>query len=672
MYLSDRSTGFINGTPFHEEVSMFKKSFITLLITLSAVTSSLAAEKFSDEDLFNMDLQELMKIEIFAMGEVQPRTTTSMDESTRIFEVTAQDIASQNARTIGDALRFVPGLFLSRGMEGSSAVVFIRGAKKTPLVMIDNRPVAEPQQGLVAWDQFPIDNVAKIKIIKGPSSAAYGANSLNGVINIITKKGKGKPNSHIQYQESANSTKDIWAESGGEAGLWNYYITASYRRSDGFDLSDDFHQTPWQTSSIRRESDYERKNISMNLGRDIGADSSVAVLAGLYRSADGIMPFADKPTFYHRRWQDWQRGFLDLTGKTILFNKINVRGKFYYDQFSNEMIFFKQKNFPEYQFIDRISDFDNATIGGNIHLNWLCGENLKMDVGSYIKNNMISTRLNEHEQWQEEDLTTIDFFIESRWSLLDNLDVTLGLNYDTFTGTEESNNHLSSWNPRFFIHYQPLKKTTMHIAYGRKSRFPVTRELESENGNPSNSEVHGDLYEIGLQQLLWQDCLSLGFIVFQTNTDDVISRDYNNWWTTKYENRYEQHYHGIELSASARITDRLNLSADYSYTDTRVVDDGEEFRLNETTYHQINGRLNYISDFGMAGFIQLAYSSGLYDFETDKDLDDFTLINAKLTYSYKQFTPFLAVENLLDENYVRSVGYPQAGRTFTIGISANF
>ncbi len=661
-----------NTTNFHKRISMIKRYFIALLISLSIPQILFASDQYSDEDLFDLDLQELMNIEIFSMGEVQPRPTALQGESNQAFEITARDIAAQNARTIGDALQFVPGLFLVRGKEGASAVVHMRGAIKTPLVMIDNRPVAEPQQGLVAWDQFPIDNVAKIKIIKGPSSAAYGANSLNGVINIITKKGTGKPNSHIQYQESANSTRDIWGESGGEFKPWNYYLTGSYRRSDGFDLSGNFQETPWQNGAIRRESDYERKSFSMNLGRDIGTESGIAILAGIHQSADGIMPFADKPSFFHRRWQDWQRSFIDLTGKTILCNNVNVRGKLYYDEFSNEMIFFRKKTVPEFKEIERISYFDNSTIGGNIHFNWKWGESLKMDSGGYLKTNTISTRFAEYAQSKDDDLTTIDLFLEGRWAIWDNFDMTLGLNFDSFTGTNESNKSLSTWNPRLSLRYQPLRKTTIHAAYGRKTLFPVTRELEKASGNPSNHEEQGDLYEIGLQQLFMQDRLALDFAIFRTDTNDVISKDIGNLWSKKFTNRYDLHYQGFEISAMTSITDRLSITTDYSYIDTRVVSDKKEFRLDETAHHQINGRLNYLSNFGMAGFIQLAYSSGLYNFATDEELDEFTLINAKITYSYKSFTPFFAVENILDEDYERSAGYPQAGRTFTIGISANF
>ena len=511
-----------NTTNFHKRISMIKRYFIALLISLSIPQILFASDQYSDEDLFDLDLQELMNIEIFSMGEVQPRPTALQGESNQAFEITARDIAAQNARTIGDALQFVPGLFLVRGKEGASAVVHMRGAIKTPLVMIDNRPVAEPQQGLVAWDQFPIDNVAKIKIIKGPSSAAYGANSLNGVINIITKKGTGKPNSHIQYQESANSTRDIWGESGGEFKPWNYYLTGSYRRSDGFDLSGNFQETPWQNGAIRRESDYERKSFSMNLGRDIGTESGIAILAGIHQSADGIMPFADKPSFFHRRWQDWQRSFIDLTGKTILCNNVNVRGKLYYDEFSNEMIFFKKKTVPEFKEIERISYFDNSTIGGNIHFNWKWGESLKMDSGGYLKTNTISTRFAEYAQSKDDDLTTIDLFLEGRWAIWDNFDMTLGLNFDSFTGTNESNKSLSTWNPRLSLRYQPLRKTTIHAAYGRKTLFPVTRELEKASGNPSNHEEQGDLYEIGLQQLFLQDRLALDFAIFRTDTNDAF------------------------------------------------------------------------------------------------------------------------------------------------------
>ena len=633
-------------------------SFAVALLFSGVLISS--AEEL--DNVFEMTFEELMDVEVFSMGEVQPYPATPIKGDTTVYEISAADIAAGNARTVGDALRFVPGLFFTRGSQGTEGAVNIRGAEAMPLVMINNRPVSEPREGIFAFDEFPIDNVAKIKIIKGPVSAAYGANSMNGVINIITKKGKGEASGRAQFTRASQDTRDGWAEVGGEKGRFNYYFTGSWRVSDGFELSNDYEPTPFQDSGLRRESDYDRMNFSMNLGiDDLPGNGSLALLAGLYKADRGISPNASEATFRHKRWEDWQRVFVDLTGKADLTDTINLCGKLFYDNFINDMIIYGTTN--------RISYYDNDTVGGNLHAEWRVADALKVCGGGYVRRDTTSTRDSDSDPWEDNRIFTGDLFAEVRWEIIPTLAVTAGVNYDYFSGTE-SGQSLDSLTPRILMVFQPRQNTTLHAAYGKQSRFPTIRERAGSHGVISNTEINASLWETGVRQLFWDQRLELGCVYFFTETSDVISRDLNNWRHSDYENRYEERFQGVEVLSQLWLNDEISLTAAYVYTDAHNLT--ERFRLNERAYHQVNGRINYISSLGLSAFLQGSYSSGAYHLDAEEELGSFFLLNGKLSYNLSGVVPFVAIENILNENYETSFGYPQMGRTVTAGITVVF
>jgi len=153
----------------------------------------------------------------FEMGELVPSHRKRFGQISRTYEVTAKDILAQNARNVGEALRFVPGVIYGRGGMDNAGSIIIRGIghrqglssnDKTYSVFIDGRPVLEPFLGAVDLFNLPIDNVAKIKIIKGAASAPFGPNTMGGVINIITKQGTPTTTTEITVSYEKHNSQD--------------------------------------------------------------------------------------------------------------------------------------------------------------------------------------------------------------------------------------------------------------------------------------------------------------------------------------------------------------------------------------------------------------------------------------------------------------------------------
>jgi iron complex outermembrane receptor protein len=143
-------------------------------------------------DLADLSLEELMRIEV---------TTASRKEQS-LFDAPAaagvirgEDIRRMGVRSIPEALRMVPGTNVSR-IDANKWAVSIRGFSdrfsNKLQVLIDGRSVYTPLFSGVFWDQQDVflEDVDRIEVIRGPGGAVWGANAVNGVINVITKKAK--------------------------------------------------------------------------------------------------------------------------------------------------------------------------------------------------------------------------------------------------------------------------------------------------------------------------------------------------------------------------------------------------------------------------------------------------------------------------------------------------
>lgn len=109
-----------------------------------------------------------------------------------IYVVTREEIQASGAQTLWDALRAVPGVDVL-AVHAAQGEVSIRGLDKSlnnrTLVLLDGKPVMDRYYDRVSWESIPIslEELDRIEVVEGPASALYGANAINGVINLITR-----------------------------------------------------------------------------------------------------------------------------------------------------------------------------------------------------------------------------------------------------------------------------------------------------------------------------------------------------------------------------------------------------------------------------------------------------------------------------------------------------
>ena len=129
-------------------------------------------------------------------------TASRVDESLRMVTksvtvVTEKDIRQKGTQSVVDVLNDVPGIVVnSYGPPGGADYMYVRGAENgKTLVMIDGVRVQNPGSvsNALSLAYLRTDNIERIEVVRGAESVLYGSSAMGGVINIITKKGKGKP-----------------------------------------------------------------------------------------------------------------------------------------------------------------------------------------------------------------------------------------------------------------------------------------------------------------------------------------------------------------------------------------------------------------------------------------------------------------------------------------------
>ena len=169
-------------------------AFGTILAGTTALSSTavLAADEINPKELINLSLEQLSNIEVTS---VSKKSEKESEAAAAIFVITQDDIHRSGMTSIPELLRMVPGLSVAQAGAHEWAISS-RGATgqfaNKLLVLMDGRTVYTPLFSGVYWDiqDTPLQDIERIEVIRGPGATLWGANAVNGVINIITKSAK--------------------------------------------------------------------------------------------------------------------------------------------------------------------------------------------------------------------------------------------------------------------------------------------------------------------------------------------------------------------------------------------------------------------------------------------------------------------------------------------------
>lgn len=230
-------------------------------------------------DLLELPLEELMAMDV-AVTTAAKRPQAFFDTPAAISVLTAGDLRRSGVTHIADALRLLPGVQVAR-ISASEWAVSVRGLNgrfaRYLQVLLDGRSLYTPMFSGVNWDELDlaIEDVERIEVVRGPGGTLWGANAVNGVINIVTKPAHAD-GARIVAGAGDRGRHVLSGQWGGQHGTVKYRLSASDKREPGLQGEDSgLREDDWRSQRLAGRLDWsgEGHRFSLSLAALHSQDS---------------------------------------------------------------------------------------------------------------------------------------------------------------------------------------------------------------------------------------------------------------------------------------------------------------------------------------------------------------------------------------------------------------
>ena len=656
--------------------------------------------------------------EVFELGEIfVTDRKEEVDVATTVTTIREEDLRAQGAQNLAEALDQLPGVDVQTGGK-NEAHVSIRGFGQGDVkVLIDGIPVYEQYFRTLDLSLIPVDAISKIVITKGASSVLYGANTMGGVINIITKKGGREPVTELIGSYGNNATQAYVFNHGRQVGDFNYWLTASYRSSDGYELSHDFNEdnpytgigTGYNEDGGKRDlSDYIKRTINAKIGYEPDANTQLYLSFDYHNNERGVPTEPMGRGTRYWRFSTWDQWHLNLVGQKKVSDLITLKGRAFYSKHDDVLADASwDDDHTTFRKYFETSEYDGFSTGGELQSSFDFGDASLVKMGfTYTKDYTeqdefwdettmgVDSVDDEDYGWQPTQKYEIDTYtlaVEDEINPTENLTVVIGASFDYFDpkkaedpglrGMAESDalpDSASSFNPQAGVVYQATTDTSVHASVGKKTRFPHMKELFSnyKGGNPDLDPQQTIAYEVGVEH--WFSSRVSGSMAYFYNdvTDLIDERTFDEGTEDEldvYVNIDEARYQGVEAALDMSLTDSLYAGMSYTYLSTKDKETGRE--MPYTPRHKVNLDLRYRFPFGLTASVQGSYTQRQFD-EDRRKLPDFFLLGARLAQDISitdtvRTTLFVEGSNIMDKDYQEDSG-PEPGRMYRAGLAVRF
>jgi len=251
---------------------------------LFLASGAVGAQTMRVADIADLSIEELGNIQITSVSKHAERLA---DAAASIFVITGEDIRRSGATRLPEALRLAPNLEVARA-SASSYAISARGFNNTIdnklLVLIDGRTVYTPLFSGVFWDaqDVMLEDVERIEVISGPGATLWGANAVNGVINVITRRASDTQGA-FAYGQAGDLERGYGARYGGALGeggsyrvygrsfdIFNTSNANGATASDGWSKGQVGFRTDWGTAAngFTLQGDAYRGSLDQAIGDD--------------------------------------------------------------------------------------------------------------------------------------------------------------------------------------------------------------------------------------------------------------------------------------------------------------------------------------------------------------------------------------------------------------------
>lgn len=596
---------------------------------------------------------------------------------TSVEVITREDIEQSRAADAIDILRKVPGLILPQsGSRGSTTSLFVRGGESDHnLIMIDGVQINQ-SAGAFDLSNLTTENIERIEIIKGAHSAIYGSDALTSVINIITKKGAGKPSLFASgalgtRKENKNLIQEYKA--GISAGNRQYSYFLSFSRSSDEGILDLNNQYKNNTYTGTFNVTDEKLNFSLTT---IHQDSVFKFPTG---SAGDRFDVPDPDNFSQNdttvvgvnisyKSLSWWENVLSLGWTRQERKNIDADNGMEIDPFGgSESKVDESRQTADYRsniFFNSDNLYSVTTLGFEYEKEKYDGFGLDNSRKNYA------------------------YYIQEHLGLHESFFITAGIRFD------DNGNYGTEFTPRFSLSYL-IKgyETKLRSSIGRGIKEPSFFENFARGfttGNPDLKPEESLSIEGGIDQFILDDTVKLYFTYFWNRFENLIQYKGDGFDNgTNYANIQEAKTNGIEVGGEFNVSRELTLGLNYVYLDTEVTEDGglgsADFSAGSELIRRPKHYFSFVANYFYKDF-NLNVSGTYIGKRDDLDFSSFpsnrvkndayfrtdlaTSYKLPLDFSYLQgATVFTRINNLLNKDYEDIFGFSSPGLNFIAGLS---
>ena len=599
-------------------------------------------------------------------------------EVANIKEITTNEIETGSASNPVQAIETIPGVFYTIGSRGET-ILQLRGfSQRQILTMVDGIPIYLPFDGQVDLSQFPLEGLAKIKVIKGTSSTVYGSNGMGGIVNLITQVPTEKTSARLSLNLGSTVNQRYAISLGKKWERIGFWISGEYKKSDGFSLPKNFKPQPNEDGNQRQNSDFTNKGMN---GRLYYSWEKGSLFFGfsLVDSKRGIPPhiYEDRPRYW--RFTSWRKSDGKLSFRHTSYPGIEFKGSVYFDLYSNILDSYDDSTYTtqekNYAFH---STFDDYSLGANLFGDYSRGIH-HLRFGAHIKEDTHRSQGDYNEPWEQYEAANYSLGLEDELNLSKHISLIIGTSFDWLTPLYANGQHL---RPSVF-HLSPLfgvvsnmKSSQIYCSVARKSRFPTLKEFYSEYTgrnipNPYLKEESVVNIEAGFRTFLPQNT-NLELSLFYADLKDLIVRK-RVGTLFQMQNIDRARYLGAEFSLCLKMKEEFDARIDYSYLHARNTSAEKTSSLFEyKPAHKASLVFNFRLPLSLEGMLKALYIDKRYFEDLSgvfRTLPPYTLVDIKIFKRLGNAELFFLLKNLFDSIYEFESGFPGPGREFLFGIT---
>ncbi|MDD3626699.1 MAG: TonB-dependent receptor [bacterium] len=661
--------------------------FLFLIFILSAFS-----EGMNEEEYLNIG-------EIYVVG------TPEFDNREIIEE---KEFKAMNPVTIDQAIETVPGVDVSVGQKNSYELT-LRGISQSKIsLMLDGIPLYEPYYYETDLSMVNLSAVSQLSVSKGYASAEYGANTLGGVINMITKESSDTPVLSISASFGNNNTiySDILTSK--SFGKLDILFGLNYGKSDGYSLSKDYEENINEDGDVRENSNFDKLGTTLRFAYHPIENSTIA-FSNYYFSGTKGLPWDEEAErdpwryFNEPRYWDFSEYLKNINALdfNFVFENFQIKEKIYHIKTDNTLDMYVDKDFEE---LAESDTFDDYTFGHKFGLVLFNENNSEFTMGfAYRKDfhkKIADSFFYDEIEYDEISQEIYTVYAENRAYFFDsNLYIQLGMNYDTLrsrgykvwmegdTDIEEADGKpIDSYNPNLLVSWNILEPVTIGTSIQKKTHYP------SMNQMANNLDLGLDITELRPESSVNKevfvqakfDKYSAKLSVYHYDIKDLIERDDKG---EPYFNLQSAVITGSEISVSGKPFEFFSFNLGYSMnnpmSETGEENPGgymEELPYTPKTTIFVGLNFSYFVDLNLnIRSHQLAYEYfniaewGDPDLWVKEEIPAFTVIDLKLQKTFfEHYTAFVIARNLLDVDYYEESYFPAPGLNWQVGFKYEF